>query len=93
MKDTVRSILAKYENRPPPDDYPCYGDTIEFTDELNGRQYTGIVIRHHWASPIGTMTRNIWDVQLIRGPEGEDDGKTVLSVRQPEITKIIRKKD
>lgn len=93
MHSVVQGILAKYERKPPPDGYPCYGDTIEFVDEKNGRQYTGIVLRHNWASPLGSLSRNIWDVQVTNGPEGPADGKDVWSVRQTEITKITRKQD
>lgn len=80
MRETVSLIMAKYANRPPADDYPLYGDFVEFKDEINGKIYIGHVFRHHFSA---TVVNHVWDV-YVNG--------SVVSVKQSEILRIFRAK-
>lgn len=101
IRETVAMITAKYANMPPPDDYPLYGDTIDFIDEVNGRRYRGIVKAHNEMA--NTPFHNVWLVAVtccldeFKGNDKcilrkllPDNGKNVLSVKKSEINVIYR---
>lgn len=80
MFDTVARIKAKYANMPPPEDYPLYGDFVEFKDEINGSIYVGHIFRHHFSA---NLANHVWDA-YVNG--------TIMSVKQSEIIRIFRAK-
>lgn len=81
MYETVARIKAKYAAMPPPDDYPLYGDFIEFKDEINGMVHVGEVIRH---SPFNDSHSNcLWDVWV---------GGSMITARKSEILRVFRSK-
>lgn len=93
MRRTCAAIAEKYKATKPPADWPCYGDDVVFTDEINGRKYRGTVLRMHPFSPVGAYLNAIWVVQvnvsLDTGQISTD--KPVWSVKFREINQIIRK--
>lgn len=96
MRAVCAGIAAKYEQKEPPADWPCYGDDVEFTDEMNGKRWRGTVLRSHPRSPVGGYETAIWVVsvqQSLDTGERVDHGSAApeWSVKYKEITRIIRK--
>lgn len=93
MKKVCDEIAAKYESKEPPADWPCFGDDVEFTDSMNGKQWRGTVLRFHPLSPVGAYARAIWVVNvhtsLDTGEKASE--KNEWSVKYSEINRIIRK--
>lgn len=93
MRKTAAAIAAKYANMPPPDDWPLIGDTIEFTDRMNGRKYGGEVLRANDTPRVRMLDHHWWVRVTVCFTTGEmSDGQTEFSVQHAEITRIIRKK-
>lgn len=95
MRRVCAEIAAKYESKTPPDDWPCYGDDVEFTDSMNGKQWRGTVLRFHHLSPVGAYARAIWvvDVHTSLDTGATATEKQEWSVKYSEINRIIRKED
>ncbi|MEG0207077.1 MAG: hypothetical protein RR742_24255 [Citrobacter sp.] len=95
MRKVCEELAAKYESKEPPPDWPCYGDDVEFTDEVNGKHYRGTVLRFHPFSPVGGYSTAIWIVSVHTsmddGKKSTPPPKDEWSVKYREITKIIRK--
>lgn len=93
MRAVCAAIASKYANMPPPADWPCFGDDIIFTDEMNGKRYRGTILRFHDWSPVGATTRAIWvvDVHTSLDTGERATGKNEWSVKKSEIESIIRK--
>lgn len=79
MRDTVRSIMAKYRAKIPPN-WPVKGDTIHFTDRCNGRLYTGVVLE--WVSTGPKETDIYWRVKTTQGD--------IISCEFDELTQVDR---
>ena len=95
MKKVCDEIAAKYESKEPPSDWPCFGDDVEFTDSMNGKQWRGTVLRFHPFSPVGAYARAIWVVAVKKSLDTGEEAVPPLypewSVKYSEINRIIRK--
>ncbi len=85
MYDICASIKNKYECKSAPDDWPEYGDTVDFIDELNGNHLRGVVVSHHWLSPVGGYRSSIWNVDV------GTITSCVVSMKYSEIKQITRR--
>lgn len=93
MRASAAAIKAKYANMPPPDDWPLIGDTVEFTDRMNGRKYAGEVQSVNDIPRVKLIDHCWWVRVTICFTTGEtSDGGDVFSVQHGEITRVIRKK-
>lgn len=84
-------IAAKYAETPAPDNYPLYGDTIEFTDELSGIRYSGIVIIHKIKATGPQAESWVVSVNECITTGIKSDDTTTMFVKFGEINKITRK--
>lgn len=87
MREFVKGLLDKHSTMCP-EYIPLTDDFVEFTDKINGRQYTGQIRR--LSTTCWKVGQYMWHVL----PLGcVDDPKYYINVELEEITKIIRHAD